>query len=191
MAVADCNDCSWRDDFDTLVDAGDAAERHERKEFHDVEVLRAATDGGPRPWVADCQHCGFRVVVEEGSLTRTPEERAKMSAGGHKSSHSNHEVDVEPVDDSGAKVHKCDICQTRFASVVDLINHDCDDHQDTPNVATDGGAVRREAIGATLASAGVGDQDPTCKHGTEGCPGPGGSWLDTCVECFFEGGENA
>jgi len=59
------------------------------------------------------------------------------------------------------------------------------------DVRTDGGVARREAVGTTIQQAGVGDQDTTCKHGVEGCPGPAGSWLDSCVECFFEGGDDS
>jgi hypothetical protein len=34
--------------------------------------------------------------------------------------------------------------------------------------------------------AGVAEQDPTCQHGTEGCPGPGAGPL-SCVDCFAGG----
>jgi len=46
MPVADCNDCAWRTTTENLVDAGDEADRHRRKEMHDVEVKRAVADGG-------------------------------------------------------------------------------------------------------------------------------------------------
>ncbi|EMA17151.1 hypothetical protein [Haloarcula amylolytica] len=97
MAVADCQDCSWSETAQDLVSASDEAERHERKERHDVEVKR---------------------------------------------------------------------------------------------VATDGGVSRRDAIATTAQLTGVGDQDTTCQHGVVGCPGPEGDWLDSCVECFFEGGDD-
>ncbi|WP_284009530.1 hypothetical protein [Haloarcula pelagica] len=42
---ADCQDCPWTEEAEDLVGASDAAERHERKEMHDVRVERVATDG--------------------------------------------------------------------------------------------------------------------------------------------------
>ncbi|EMA18983.1 hypothetical protein [Haloarcula argentinensis] len=46
MAVADCQDCSWSATTGDLLEASDEAERHERKELHDVDIKRVATDGG-------------------------------------------------------------------------------------------------------------------------------------------------
>jgi len=188
--VADCLDCAWRTTAEDLVEAGDEADRHERKEMHDVEVKRTVTDGAGEPWIADCDGCEFRVVVEEPSVTSTIEERAKMAAGGHRSSYPDHDVNVNPVDDSGAKVHKCDICDTRFTSVVELINHDCDDHQEGATLVPDGGTARQQAQGTAAQLAGVADQDTTCEHGSEGCPGPEGNWMATCLDCFYAGGED-
>ncbi|GGK74297.1 hypothetical protein [Haloarcula sebkhae] len=96
MALADCQDCSWSATADDLLAASDEAERHERKELHDVDVKR---------------------------------------------------------------------------------------------VATDGGAVRRQAQGSAAQLAGVGDQDTTCQHDVVGCPGPEGDWFDSCVGCFLTGGD--
>ncbi|WP_324757148.1 zinc finger domain-containing protein [Haloarcula sp. GH36] len=46
-AIADCEDCAWREPAEDLLEASDLAERHEAKEMHDVDVDRVATDGGP------------------------------------------------------------------------------------------------------------------------------------------------
>jgi len=40
----------------------------------------------------------------------------------------------------------------------------------------------------TLTHAGVGDQDPTCRNGTHGCPGPNAGGVP-CAACFFQGGD--
>ncbi|GGN84529.1 hypothetical protein [Haloarcula pellucida] len=93
---ADCEDCPWSYEGEDLVEVSDEAERHQRKELHDVDVHRG--------------------------------------------------------------------------------------------VATDGGIVRWAHSARQLA--GVGDQDPTCKHDTVGCPGPEGHWTDRCLDCFAEGGED-
>ena len=45
MARAICKDCSESEDGD-LETVGDWAEEHERKEMHDVQIKRVATDGG-------------------------------------------------------------------------------------------------------------------------------------------------
>lgn len=45
MAKADCQDCPWSETGD-LLEVSDEAESHERKEMHDVDVKRAAADGG-------------------------------------------------------------------------------------------------------------------------------------------------
>ena len=72
---------------------------------------------------------------------------------------------------------------------------------DHKTLATDGGRPAGQNSGAAATPtefkpygagtvrqlAGVGDQDPTCEHGVEGCPGPGGG-LDQCFDCFLEGG---
>jgi len=136
---ASCEDCSWDYDGEDLVDVSDEADRHERKEMHSVTVERVATDGGQeRPaWVADCEDCEFRKVVEEGQPTRTIDERATDIGHGHGST-LDHEVEVRPLDPEEAEIHHCDICNTTFYTIVDLIDHDCDDHRDQ-RVATDGG----------------------------------------------------
>ncbi len=73
--------------------------------------------------------------------------------------------------------------------------------QPDDQIATDGGRPAGQSSGAAATPtefkpygagtvrqlAGVGDQDPTCEHGVEGCPGPGGG-LDQCFDCFLEGG---
>jgi hypothetical protein len=46
--------------------------------------------------------------------------------------------------------------------------------------------MSRPGVDTVLSLRGVADQDTTCQHGTEGCPGPGGP--APCAECFFAGG---
>lgn len=41
-----CDDCSWSDDYDSLLEASEDAEDHEAKEQHRVSIDRVATDGG-------------------------------------------------------------------------------------------------------------------------------------------------
>jgi hypothetical protein len=48
------------------------------------------------------------------------------------------------------------------------------------------------SIDGALASAGVGDQDTTCPHGTEGCPGPNNPAGELpCAACFLSQGGDA
>jgi len=54
----------------------------------------------------------------------------------------------------------------------------------------DGGTARRQAQGTAAQLAGVADQDTACENGTEGCPGPEGNWMATCLDCFYAGGED-
>lgn len=63
---ADCENCSWSTEDEDLLEVSDAAERHERKEHHDVDVARVATDGGdPRGSV----HGGGAVGQDDESGT--------------------------------------------------------------------------------------------------------------------------
>lgn len=77
-----------------------------------------------------------------------------------------------------------------------LLEAGADIERTIPNepVVTDGGVSaghRGPPVDSVLTRAGMGDQDPRCKNGTVGCPGPGTDvGALPCFACLFEGGED-
>ena len=181
--IADCQDCPWDYEAKNLVKAGDAADRHRRKEMHNVDVKRIATDGSGSP-------LGYP-IRRLGGITAAAKDRFESKIDEHGPGRNWLDDDAEyHLWRAVANITNSDGAQD-LDELADAVNHlaMARDIAVDERMQPDGGAVRRRAQGTAAQLAGVGDQDTTCQHGVEGCPGPGGSWMAACLDCFFEGGD--
>jgi len=171
----------------------------------DDGVEQLLTDGGSPTHRVVCEDCGWSKEsddLEEASDAMERHARKEMhdldlrravaTDGGHPPGVGADAVHPDP-DTRGDESHYCDICETPFATLDGLINHDCDRHRDDPGreLRTDGGVRRSYPVADAVRSlAGVGDQDPTCPNGNRDCPGPDSDAPGLpCAACFAEGGD--
>jgi hypothetical protein len=93
----------------------------DHEQFHDVDIQRVATDGGHPPG--------------NGGASVPPDPQ---------------ELAGDILDHPPGKPHHCDICDTYFAEIPELVDHACEEHDD--ELVTDGGQNRRMPDGDTLAA---------------------------------------